>query len=326
MSRGLEAKLDALSRLRDEDDAEKVGRELGKALASKTSHLMAARAAKVAAALGRNDLEAEMASAFDRLMVRPGEKDKGCLGKIALAKALVDLGCPTTEVYRVGVRHVQMEPVWGGQVDAAAELRAWCAQGLVESSAPDAVLALVPLLVDSELPPRLAAARSLGSSGRLEAEAVLRLKALMGDDEPEVVGECLGSLLHLEPRGSIDFVADFLGHREPAMVQVAALALGESRHPDAIPPLVATMPRTVDHDVRRTLCMALAVSRQEAAFDALLTWLVEGDDDLALQSLEALALHSHDRALRDRVAAAVEERRASGDGDALARRFARDFG
>ena len=218
-----------------------------------------------------------------------------------------------------------MEPVWGGQVDAAAELRAWCAQGLVESSAPDAVLALVPLLVDSELPPRLAAARSLGSSGRLEAEAVLRLKALMGDDEPEVVGECLGSLLHIEPRTSIDFVASFLEQSEPALIQVAALALGESRHPDAVPPLVETMRRTVDRDIRRTLCMALAVSRQEAAFDALIAWLAEGDEDLAFQALEALALHSHDRKLRDRVAEAVEEREAAGDGAALARRFARDF-
>lgn len=298
----LEDQLDRLSDLRDEPDRAVARQALAKALASKASHLLPARAAKVAAVLGIDDLEQEMAAAFDRLMVEPTKRDKGCVGKTALAKALLDLGLDATGVFLAGIRHVQLEPVWGGSEDMAQELRAWCAQGLARSGHPDSILELVPLLVDPKRPPRLAAARALGEVGRVEAEPLLRLKALAGDEEPEVVGECLASLLHLEPRRSLDFVGEFLHHRDAVLAEAAALALGESRLEGAVDLLARRLEDTiVDPELRRALFLGLAMSRRQSAFDLLLERVEDGGSAEASQALTALALHRHDEALNEKV-------------------------
>lgn len=57
---------------------------------------------------------------------------------------------------------------------------------------------------------------------------MLRLKALVGDEEPGVVAECLAGLMRLAPERSFDLIEQFLEKSDPFLRQAALLALGEA--------------------------------------------------------------------------------------------------
>lgn len=309
----IEERLDRLADLRHEEDGQVIAKELTAALSQKRSGLLVARAAKavveLADRLQLDGLISTLEGAFRRLLIDPVKRDKGCLGKIEIAKALVELEQPSTEVFLAGLRYVQMEPVWGGSVDVAAALRGWCAHGLVRSRLGEAVLRVAPLLADGERPTRVAAAEALGDSGQMAAEAVLRLKAVAGDEEPEVVGECFQSLLRLDAQRSWPFVLEFLDVDEPAVVESAALALGESRLEEVIEPLRRAVEGTVDGELQRSLYLALSLTRRQRALDFLEQEVEEGSTGRARRALKALALHRHEDTLRRRLGDFVEERR-----------------
>jgi len=90
------------------------------------------------------------------------------------------------------MRYRQPEPVWGGPVDTALDLRCTCAMGLAGTAYPRAIIELVTLLQDSEHHARSGAARAIACTEPLAAEPVLRLKALGGDPEPEAIGYARG--------------------------------------------------------------------------------------------------------------------------------------
>jgi len=318
----LEDRLDALSELRSEDDASLVREKLREALGER-SHVVVGRAAKIAAELGVEELYRDMIEAFDRFMVDPVETDKSCVAKIAVAKALVDADHPAVGLYRRGIRHVQMEGSWGPPVDTAIELRANCAIGLANSGTPSTVLELVPLLADPGLPVRLAAVEGIAASGDPASEAVLRLKIVTGDAEPEVVTEAAGALLRLAPSGSLEFLRPLLDSPDPAIREAVILALGESRAEEAVPILVELWERpSLDRDSRRTVLLALVTTRREPALDVLMSIVAEGDRLSAAEAISALAIHRHDEKIRGRVAEAAEKNRARED---LRRTLAREF-
>ena len=264
-----EEQLSRLVALREENDRQRVREELDRALQQKKSAVVVARAAELVAELGVDGLAPSLEAAFRRLLVDPFKRDKGCRGKTAVAKALVELEQPASEIFLTGITYRQMEPVWGGSEDVASQVRGWCAHGLVRMRHADAILAVTPLLVDSERPARLAAVDALGDSGQVAAQAVLRLKVLSGDEEPEVLGECFNSLLRLDAERSLDFVAGFLESDEPAWAESAALALGESRLEEAIDPLRRQLEVTVDSELRRSLYLGLSLTRRERALEIL---------------------------------------------------------
>ena len=304
----LEEKLEHLSKLRQEDDPKVLQAELKAALTQKRYGLLVAKAADLIAELGIAGLDREMQDAFLRLTRDPLKKDKGCAGKTSLAKALVELEQPASEVFLVGLRFVQPEPSWGGSTDTAAQLRGWCAHGLVRMRHPRAVLKITPLLVDPERPTRLAAVDALGDSGQAAAEALLRLKVLTGDEEPEVVAECFTSLLRLEPDRSLSFIGDFLDAKDPAVAEAAALALGDSRSEEAIDLLESRLEVTLDEDRQRSLYLALALTRRQRAIDRLVDEVEQGSMGRARAALKALALHRHDDSLREKLRGFLDSR------------------
>jgi hypothetical protein len=105
--------------------------------------------------------------------------------KGAIARALVALDCQDAALYRAGIRLRQLEPVWGGSVDTAIDLRGTCAMGLVQTRYPRALAELVALLADPEPRARTGAAPAIVCAVPLGAEAVLRAKALMGNARPD---------------------------------------------------------------------------------------------------------------------------------------------
>lgn len=279
---------------------------LEEALRSKTGLLVAAATSIVAAREVRSLLP-ELAPAFGRLCERPLERDPGCRGKIAIAKALHALDAWDDAVFVPGIRYVQQEPVWGGREDTAAPLRAECAMAFAHAGRAEALHVLADLLADPHRAARAAAAQAIGDAGRPDAAALLRYKVRIGDDEPDVLSACLGSLLVLEPRPSLAFVSGLLSGSGD-LACAAALALGESRTAAAAPPLVAWC-EAVTADVRgRVGYLALALLRDDAATGYLLERVRSAPREDALAAGRALATFRDDPRLAARVLEAAAGR------------------
>ncbi len=202
--------------------------DLAPFLRHKSNHVVAA-AATTAERLETAGLAPDLVAAFERLMANPSKLDPGCKALIAIVQALVQMDDPAARVYFAGIRHVQMEGSFGPPTDVAAPLRGLCARGLARMAHPGALLECVTLLADREVAARAGAIRAVADAGRPEGVLLLRLKALLGDKEDEIVAECFGALLRLDPAGSVEFVAQFLNSRAGGLGEQAALALGESR-------------------------------------------------------------------------------------------------
>jgi HEAT repeat protein len=296
------AALRALENAAEPPDAEAV-RE---ALRSKCGAVVAL-AARIVAGREMRGLVDELGPAFTRLCERAVERDPGCRGKVAIAKALRALEAWQDEVFVPGVAFVQHEPVWGGREDTAAELRAECAMALAHSGREDALDVLADLLADGERAARAGAAQALGDTGRPDASALLRYKVRVGDPEPDVVATCLGSLLALSPRGSLPFFATLLKGRD-GTAEAAALALGSSRLAAAVP-LLLTFCEEATADAReRTGYLALALLRDDAANEHLLGIVRDGDVSYAVAAAKALATFRDDPRLAARLRAAAEGR------------------
>lgn len=304
---GLEERLGAVGALRREADGARVLSGLRAALLAE-HNMVVARGAQVAAELGLAELGPELVAAFERLMAEPGG-DRGCSGKNALVAALLDLEIHAPAVFRRGLSHVQREPAYGGPVDVAIDLRANCAIGWGRCDEGEVVLELLPLLLDPAEKVRAAAARAIGASGRVDAEAVLWLKALQGDPEREVLAECLIGLARLAPERAMDRLERFLGHEDPALRQAAVVALGEVRQQVAADRLLRQWAREQDRDTRQAVLLALAASRQESAYQFLIDQVGGGDLLSAVLAFDALKVVLHDRALQARIRQAVETSR-----------------
>ena len=197
-----------MAALRSEPPSPAGRAEAAKYLNSKMN-LVAAKAARIAGEWLAAELTPQLVEAFDRFMLKPETSDKRCAAKIEILKALCKLEYPSPSIFRRSLRHVQMEPTWGGSVDTAAAVRALGAMGLAQTDYPEALEEIVPLLIDAERDARIGALRAIAASGLPGGALLLRLKALSGD-EPEVLGECFAALLRAAPSQSLEFVAKFL--------------------------------------------------------------------------------------------------------------------
>ena len=301
--------LAAIHAIRQTPETHDLKRDLAPFLRHKSSHVVAAAAATVER-LEASALAPDLVEAFERLMHNPAKLDTGCKALIAITQALVQMDDSAAKVYFAGIRHVQMEGSFGPPSDAAASLRGLCARGLARMGHPDALLECVTLLADREVPARAGAIRAIADAGRPEGVLLLRLKALVGDKEIEVTGECFGALLSLDPAASVEFVARFLNSGADGMGELAALALGESRLAAAFDVL------------RQAWERAIAMLRSDPALQFLLERLSAESGPVAADALAGLAFYARDETVLARVSAIIRER---GD-QALEAVFAREFG
>jgi HEAT repeat protein len=288
--RNVEAAVEAVSMLRDGPrDSATAG--LRAALSDRVN-LVAAKAAKVASELQARELIPELLGAFDRLFVKAAERDPQCWAKNAIAQALVDLDYREHAPFLLGARHVQMEPVWGGQEDTAQKLRGTCLLALVacdDLPRAERLRVMVDALADKSQVVRVEAVRAIAEMEGGEAALVLRLKARMGDKEPAVTGQTFDSLLRLEPERGLEFVKGYLENGPAELKEEAAIALGASRMAAAVDVLLEFLPQAVDPYFRKTMLRALAASRQEKAIE-FLRELARGDGMDAAGAKEALRL------------------------------------
>lgn len=254
------------------------------------SNVVVARAARLIADTPDPAAEAELTAAFHRFLSDPAKTDPGCMAKLAIVEALRALHAPDPDVLRVGLRHVQPEPTWGGKADTAAPLRAACALGLVEAGVDGVLDELAVLLADPEPDARVGAARALAACGPF-ATPLLRFKALAGDEQPLVTAECLSGLMAAAPEDSFGFVAGMVDPARPEVAGHAAMALAESRTPAAFELLTRKWEDTFVGDLRRDLLLPIAVTRHDDAPDFLLDVLSSGDLAAATAAIAALAIY-----------------------------------
>jgi HEAT repeat protein len=313
---------DALAALREaaaSSDPEPLTAEAKKVLGHRSCHAVA-KAAQLAGERGLSGVVAELLVAFDRFLVDPGS-DKGCVAKAAIAEALYHLGHDDPAVFLRGIRHVQMEPVFGGRVDTAVDLRGACALGLVRLGYRGVMVELADLLADPEPPARISAARAIAYRGGEDGAPLLRLKARLGDKEPRVTAECLSALVRVAPSASLPFVAAFLDSSDGAVAEGAAMALGESRCGEALGLLKSWSDRTVDGERRRAALLAIAMLRREEAFEHLMQLVREGPLVAACDAIRALAIYKQDDAIHRRAAEAAAARNEPAVRQAIERVF-----
>jgi HEAT repeat protein len=302
----VEEKRSRLNEARESPGSEASLALLRKGLADRVS-IVVARAAELVGELGTTALAPEMIAAFHRFLADP-PKDKGCLAKIAIVEALTRLEHAEPEVFLAGIRHVQREPVWGGTEDTAAWLRGLCAIGLTGCRHPRVLQHLVDVLADPEKPARIGAARALGGLGGPEPALLLRLKLLQGDSELEVLAEGFRAFLTIEsPAEASSFVARFLDSDE-TVAEAAALALGESRNPQALEVLKRAWEKARGRSFRRVLLVAMALLRTGPATDFLLSLLEDDSSENRRGVLSALGPFLYNDELREKVRAAVARR------------------
>lgn len=265
------------------------------------SNFLVARAAKLAEDNDRRDLLPELIGAFERFFVNAEKSDPQCWAKNALSHALSKLECREKDVFLRGLHHHQWEPVWGGRSDSAGTLRANCAHALIGCDgliAQDLVILLLDLLADQDKAVRVEAVRALAQLGDL-ATPVLRLRALIGGEDPEVLAVCYAAVLSIERDAGISFVARFLGKGDEAAAE-AAFALAEMHHPAALKELRSVRqhpPPDGEPWFAQAVLSAIALTRLPEAIAYLLS-IVEAEERDAPDAIEALAkagLGEHDR-------------------------------
>jgi HEAT repeat protein len=301
----LDEKLSAIRRLRELPLSPQLTSELRSALRDK-SNLIVAAAAAIVGDQNHAGFSADLEAAFDRCMLDPLKNDKLCRGKIAVIQALDKVEHEQTAIFLRAVSHIQLEPVWGGSEDTAAPLRAAAILALARLNNHGLLPLLVDCLTDSQKEVRIATAQALGYHGSEPASLLLRLKARLGDKEPDVVSECLTGLLACAPKDNLSFVSQFLDSVDPTTCEAAILALGRSRLPDGFELLKNALQR---HPIglNEEIFLAMAMLRLPVATEFLLDTVASEGERTASQALSALIIYSYDPNLRDRISEAVQK-------------------
>jgi len=317
----LDEKIARLEALKLEPTTPETIKELRKALKGANS-ILASAAASAAEAIGATELADDLTGAFERHMVNGDKTDKSCLAKIAIVEALTELGYSETEIFIAGLHHIQMEPVWGGQADTADELRSKCAYALAKTGCRELFIELTRLLFDPMLQPRRAAIQVLSSLDRDESELLLRAKIAAGDQDPNVICDCLSGLMRVAPERSLELVAGYLHSPKEGLAEGAAAALGQSRLPEAFAELKSAWDESVDSEFKKMLLLPLALLRSDESFEFLLRAVEQEHRALAAEALAALRLYRNDTARRGAIQRAVESR----DESEISEMFGEEFG
>ena len=264
--RSFEDQIAALEELRSQPEEARVG-PLRKALAQRNNFL-AAKAADLAREFRMAQLMPELLSAFERFFENPEKSDPQCWAKNSLSAAFAALEHQDSEVFLRGMRHIQMEPVWGGLSDTAGTLRATCALGLVQCRSlteKDLLDHLVELFGDKDKAVRAEVVRAVEQLDSPSAALLLRLKAVLGNDEPEVLGACYGGVLRIEGVRAIPWVQRFLASADDSAAE-AALAIAGTHSTAGFKVLRECLDEATDSWWRLVLLSAIRGKRRRWSF------------------------------------------------------------
>lgn len=299
--------LERIAALEHEDPTQETEAELTALLGHRSNHVVGA-AATLAAEWEMVEAIPDLEKAFFRFMQNPIKTDPMCAAKRPVLESLTTLGAANSDLFLQAARHEQWEPMWGNPEDTAPAVRALGGRGLVSMHYPEAMLVLAELLLDREIETRRITVGTFVELGTNDAELLLRVGALLdplpGKEEkapPEsIVAECLSGLMRVSPDRSIEFVSGFLV-RSLEEMNGAALAIGESRHSDALPILEQHWHTLNDPRAQSALLLPIALTRNEAALKFLGGVLRDADTPVALAAVDALELFASDPEALDHI-------------------------
>jgi hypothetical protein len=281
--------------------------QLRKGLTHRNNFLVS-KAARMVADAELFALLPDALAAYDRFFIDAAKSDPQCWAKNALVKTLVKLEHRQKDAYLRGLRHHQMEGSYGGLSDTAGALRGACTHALVDCpglSDADLLGILLEPLTDADKTVRMEAARAIGQVGGVSAALLLRLRALLAKDEPEVLGAVYSALLAVEGARAIELVAAAMKEGDDLAAE-AAFALAEMRVPEALAALTARLRAGADGWFGGVLLSAIALTRLPEAIDFLVALLAR-DAREAPAAIEAIGRTAPNAELRARVEKAVEQ-------------------
>lgn len=267
--KAFEAQIAALDSLREQPEGTRAT-ALRKALGHRNNFIVA-KAADLAREFSLGNLTDDLLKAFDRFFENPGKSDPQCWAKNAIARALAAFDVQDADVFLRGILHIQMEPVWGGRSDTAGTLRSICAYGLVQCRSlneTELLAHLVDVFADSDKTVRAEVGRAIEQVGSPSASLLLRLRAVLAKDEPEVLGACYNGVLRIEGAVAIPWVSRFLAPADDAAAE-AALAIAGTRSPEAFQALRESLDTATDPWFRSVVVSAIVLTRQETALEFL---------------------------------------------------------
>jgi HEAT repeat protein len=288
--RKFEEQLAALDTLRKQPPEATV-EPLRKALTNRNNFVVG-KAADLIRELNLTQLIPELLTAFDRFFDDPLKTDPQCWAKTAIARALAAFDHPDPAIFLRGMKHIQPEGSWGGSSDSAATLRATCALALVQCRSltdADLLTHLIDLLADKEKSVRAVALHAIELVGSSTAALLLRSRAVVGADDPEVLAACYNGLLHLEGVSAISWLSRFLASADDSAAE-AALAIAATHTHEAFAVLRERFYRPTPNDdpwFSSVLLSAIALTRQDGAVDFLLD-LVRSESMHAEAAIEAI--------------------------------------
>jgi HEAT repeat protein len=285
------------------------------------NNFLVSKAARIVADHALAALLPEVLAAYGRFFEDAAKTDPKCWAKDALAKALVKLEFQESAPYVRGMRHHQLEGTWGGSSDTAGALRGTCTHALVAchglGNAELLDLLLEPL-VDTDKTVRMEAARAIGYVGGASAGLLLKLRVLLRQEEPEVMGAAFSALLEMDGAKAIPLVAGFLDDPEEIAAE-AGFALAATHAPEALAALVARRRKGADAWFGAALDNAIALTRLPEAVDFLIQ-SIKRDERQSATALEAISRVYSGEEIRLRVKAAVTDA-GSGRLEALFREY-----
>jgi HEAT repeat protein len=268
--RSFEEQIAALDSLRQQAP-EACAEPLRKALEHRNNFVVA-KAADLARVFQLLQLIPELLTAFERFFDNPVKTDPQCWAKNALSRTLAAFEHQDAAVFLRGMRHIQLEPVWGGSSDTAGTLRATCALALVQCRSllePDLLAHLVELFADKDKSVRIEAARAIEQVGSPSAALLLRLRAVLGADEPEVLGACYSGILRIEGASALPWISRFLASSDDPAAE-AALAIAGTHSAQGFNILRERFAEEADLWFRSVLLSAIALTRQDDAIEFLI--------------------------------------------------------
>jgi HEAT repeat protein len=285
-----EEQLAALDQLRQQSP-ESLIEPVRKVLGHRNNYVVA-KAADLVREFRLVELVADLTTAFDRFFTDPVKTDPQCWAKTAISRALAALEFQDAAVFARGARHIQLEPVWGGSSDSAGALRATCALALVQCrtlSETELLAILIERFNDNDKFVRMEAVHAVEQVGSPASALLLRLRAVVAGDEPEVLGACYQGILHIEGTGAIPWISSFLAAANATAAE-AALAIADDRSPQAFDALRERLLQEHDPWFQSVLLSAIGLTRQQSALDFLFD-LIQTESPHSEGAIEAI-LHS----------------------------------
>ena len=313
-SKQTQDRLQAVKRIADLDPAEQQPLLLG-ALRDKSPYV-AALAAEALGGGADDHAALQMTEMFGELCTDGVKLDPGCHIRSNIAFALGRLEYyPASDMLRLGIKIVQVEPVGGGSFDTAAHLRGNCALALAQIRDPGCVRDIALLLFDRsgfarqvldptvKMEPRKAAARALSLSGNIQARLPLTLKLVHPEnEEPEVLQECMQALVELEDPFALEVLEPYLKHSDQRLAAYAALMIAQSQQPGAAALLARAAPQ-FSGNALKAVVLALATVRDPDAYDQLHRLLKSDREAVRLAVIDALPPDAASQALLKTLAA-----------------------